>query len=427
MNTFSDVERYLDSLINYEVDTPLGSGRDAPKLEPVRAAVRGMGLSVALPNCLHIAGTVGKGSTAAFAQVLLSLRHRTLTFTSPHLISARERVQLDGRNLPDEAWCRGMTALRDAHAGGRTPKLTYFETIWLFYLWCARELGTTAHVIETGLGGSFDATNVIDYSTAVLTRVHFDHTHILGKTLTEIARDKSGIIKPGCRCVSVAQEPEALAQIEAAAGRAKAQLLLEDRDFTCTIAGEQVHHYKFGSRAIESLDNPLRGEFQRHNLGVALTAVLAIEPELHDDEIRAAIAGLHLPGRMQTVPRHPNLLLDVCHNPASFEELGIVLRREREYSKRVALLAMMKDKDARESLAGLAGVADELWITQAPTPRSAQPDDLVESAREIGFLARTIDRETAYRELLHLPLTSQGVVCGSFYLVGDFMRWLEHA
>lgn len=427
MNSFADVELYLDSLINYESVTPLGSGRDAPKLEPVRAAVRALDLPVRLPNCVHIAGTVGKGSTAAFAQTLLSVKHRTLSFTSPHLVSVRERVQLDGENLADEMWCEGMSVLRDAHAAGLIPKLTYFETVWIFYLWCAKKLGTAAHVVETGLGGSFDATNVLEETIAILTRIHFDHTHILGDTLEKIARDKSGIIKSGGRAISVTQEEEALRPIEQAASNAGIPLTLEMRNFDCTILGERLFHYASGARVVSHLAIPLSGEFQRHNLGAALAAVLPLQPGWIDEDIRTALSRVRLQARLQTLSQFHNLLLDVCHNPASFEELATYLRKAPKFSKRVALVAMMKDKDAQASLIALAGAVDELWITDAPTPRCADPNTLLEIARKIGYLAHTMEREAAYEKLKKLPATTQGIVCGSFYLVGDFLKQMQDA
>ncbi len=422
MKSFNEVSQYLNSLINYEVEFPLGGSRDRPKLEPVYTAARVLLLPLVLPKCIHIAGTVGKGSTAAMTQALLSIHHSVLSFTSPHLVSPKERVQLDGRDLPDELWCEGVAAIRDGMLNSGT-KLTYFETTFVFYLWCAKKLGTTAHVVETGLGGSFDATNVLERTTAVLTRVDLDHTHILGKTFGAIAKDKSGIIKDGTICFSVAQEVEAMLEVENAATAKQATLSIEEREFRCEQFRPQMFRF-IGDRKIDDISIPLAGDFQKHNLAVSIAAVLSLDDSLTDDEVRAALGGLRLKGRQQVLDKHPNVMIDVCHNPVSFVELATSLRANKRFSKRIALVAMMKDKDARESLRHFVGVVDELWVTDAPTPRTYSADALFETANELSLNARIVNRVQAYKEVLSLPHDVQGIVCGSFYLVGDFMS--EH-
>lgn len=419
MKSFKEVLEYLNSLINYEVEFPLGGSRDRPKLEPVYAAARVLGLPLTLPKCIHIAGTVGKGSTAAMSQALLSVHHRVLSFTSPHLVSPKERVRLDGLDIPDDVWCEGMSAIREGTAASGT-KLTYFETTFAFYLWCAKTLGSTAHVVETGLGGSFDATNVLEETTAVMTRIDLDHTHILGKTHTEIARDKSGIIKEHANCFCSEQSAEALIQIEMAATARRAKLLVEGREFCCTV-GESGEHSYSGSRSVNGIVIPLRGDFQRHNLAVSIAAVLSLDESLPDQSIRDALGRLKLQGRQQSLVSHPNIMIDVCHNPASFEELASSLKRESRFARRIALVAMMKDKDAKASLAHLRGIVDEVWVTTAPTPRTHSAESLLEFARQEGIKARVVERSAAYKELLELRTDTQAIVCGSFYLVGDFL------
>lgn len=423
MKSFNEVLEYLNSLINYEVEFPLGGSRDRPKLEPVYTAARVLDLPLSLPKCIHIAGTVGKGSTAAFSQALLSVHHSVLTFTSPHLVSPKERVQLDGQDLPDEVWSEGITAIRDGMKNSGT-KLTYFETTFVFYLWYAKKFGTTAHVVETGLGGSFDATNVLKRTTAVLTRIDLDHTHILGKTVGAIAKDKSGIIKEGMDCFTAAQEVEAILEVENAARTKHATLSIEEREFRCEAVQPQVIRF-IGKRTIENISIPLAGEFQKHNLAVALAAVLRLDETLSDEQIQITVASVTLRGRQQVLDKHPNVMIDVCHNPASFAELAHSLVNDNSFSKRIALVAMMKDKDARESLRHLVGVVDELWVTAAPTPRTFTADALLEIAQELGLNARNVERLQAYNDILALPHDVQGIVCGSFYLVGDFMS--EHA
>ncbi len=426
MRNLTDVERYLNSLINYEVAFPLGGSRDRPKLEPVYAAARRLELPLVLPKCLHIAGTVGKGSTAAFAQALLSLHHRVLSFTSPHLVSFTERVRLDGEDLPEELWCEGVDHIRHGIAGDQRIELTYFETVFVFYLWVSKRLGTSAHVVETGLGGSFDATNVLQQTTAVFTRIDFDHTEILGKTLQDIAQDKSGIIKPKSVAFTAEQQEDAVNMLLAKSLIEDSPLHIEGVDFH--IGGTSNRRLKFRSPEFSAeICLELDGEYQRHNFAVALASSRSLDSLLTEADIAVALSGLRLDARQQYLVKHPNVLVDTCHNPASFRELAVALGQDKRFLKTIALVAMMKDKDARTSLAELRGRIDELWITEAPTPRSLPAEQLAEIAREQGLPVRVVDRESAYSELLALPPNVRGVVCGSFYLAGDFLKVIRDA
>ncbi|MCB9366183.1 MAG: hypothetical protein H6506_03755 [Calditrichaeota bacterium] len=408
MNSLSEVEDFLNSLINYEVAFPLGGERDRPKLAQVLAAASRLDLPLVLPNCFHIAGTVGKGSTAAFAQALLSQHHSVLNFTSPHLVSFTERVQQNGADLPHELWCEGMQFLRTELSRDPEIRLTYFETMFAFYLWAAKKLGTTAHVVETGLGGSFDASNVLQNTTAIFTKIDFDHTEILGKTLSEIAKDKSGIIKSQALVFSVPQEDEAARELMLAAEKHSARL---------HIVGA----------APADLALPFEAEYQRENFGVALAAVSSVDRTLTKDDVRTAIKRISLEARQQYLPKHPNILVDTCHNPASFRELARALERPHQFERTIALVAMMKDKDARASLSELRNAVSELWLTEAPTPRTRSANELAEIARDLGFEPKIMKREVACQEFLNLSSDTRGVVCGSFYLAGDFLKSLRNA
>lgn len=426
MNSFTHVEDYLNSLINYELAMPLGGSRDRPKLAPVYVACERLCLPIVLPKCIHIAGTVGKGSTAAFVQALLSVRHDVLSFTSPHLVSPKERVQLNGDDLSEELWCEGIEFIRDGIA--RTPALdlTYFETTFIFFLWCAKKLGTTAHVVETGLGGSFDATNVLEKTTAILTKIHLDHTDILGKTITEIARDKCGIIKENGQCFAAEPSVDALPVIQEAAAKKHAVLFVEGRDFRALVGEGTAITFSRGEFEA-TLKLPVSGEFQRHNFAVAAAAAISCVSDLTASDMKRALGNVKLRARQQELPGYPNIMIDVCHNPASFDALADSLNHEQDFSRRVAVVAMMRDKDAHASLAHLLHVVDELWVTDAPTPRSRSRDELGGIARQMGFASRILERDQAYEELLALAPDTRGVICGSFYLVGDFVKKFRNA
>jgi dihydrofolate synthase/folylpolyglutamate synthase len=423
MRTLADVERHLNSLINYESTTPLGGTRGQPKLEPVLCAADRLQLPLELPRCAHIAGTVGKGSTASMLDAMLSRKFSTLTFTSPHLISVKERVKMNGELIPDEIWCEGFSEMVGELSTEPTIRLTYFEAVWMFYLWCAKRLKTQAHIVETGLGGSFDATNVLVNSVAVFTKIDLDHTHILGNTVEEIAKDKSGIIKQGCFAVSAEQAEDVLRVLGEKAAVMNARVFAEGREFAIDAAmsfsfpSEEIH--------VDHLSWPVRGKFQAHNAATAIAAALKIDSSLLEEEIRDGLMSVRIDARQQSVKGHPNLWVDVAHNEISFAALAESLSSDTLFKRRVALVAMLKDKDAESSLVKLRGVVDEALVTEALSPRSRSAENMLDCAKRAGLSARIVKREEGYVEMLRLPSNTRGVVCGSFYLAGDFLRWLQ--
>ena len=283
---FESVERHLNSLINYEHAYPLGGARDRPKLEPVLLAVERLGLAPALPNCVHIAGTKGKGSVVAFLEALLAPDESVLSFTSPHLVSVRERIRFGGRPLDDQVWQQGFARFVPSLASDPAIKLSYFESVFVFFLWVAREMGTSVHLMEAGLGGRFDATNVIENALAVLTSIDYDHTDVLGNTLTEIARDKSGIIKPGATAI-IGRQPEEAAKALAQAGDdAGAHLLWFGKDFGWEAETGGRLAYVEKNHQIAALRLAVEGAHQRDNAAVAIRVARALRPDFAAEAIR---------------------------------------------------------------------------------------------------------------------------------------------
>ncbi|MBU1637753.1 hypothetical protein KKC97_08830 [bacterium] len=426
--TFSDVEAYLNSLVNYEHAFPLGGIRDRPKLQPVLNAIERLGFNRALPNCVHIAGTVGKGSVAGYLEAVLSTAYQTLSFTSPHLISVKERVKLNGRELDDEIWCDGFSSIVSRLRTDPVIALSYFESVFIFYIWVSRELKCECHVVETGLGGRFDATNVLENSCAVLTRIDYDHTAILGKTLTEITKDKCGIIKPGSTVISAEQQEESIAVIERIAKEQNAHLIILNREFFSETRLSDEFEYRDVNHTIKRLSIKPHSDFQRENAAIALAAAYAVDPDLPRDSIRKALTEYTPPARQQLLPGMPPILLDTAHNPASFKVLAETLR-ERYNNRRIkAVIGMMKDKDARTSLEHLRGLVEGILVVSTGNPRSYAPKELVEIAKEAGIAARAYrENQYAYLDLHENKLITLGLVTGSFYVAGDYLKWRTDA
>jgi dihydrofolate synthase / folylpolyglutamate synthase len=424
---FSAVETYLNSLINYEKVLPLG-GRDFPKLDPTLAAIRRLDLPLRLPSCIHIAGTKGKGSAVSFLESLLAPEKPTLAFTSPHLLSIKERVRFNGQVLDDSLWQEGFADIASVLALEPTITLTYFESSFIFFLWAARKLGTQVHIVECGLGGRWDATNVLENATAVLTLVDYDHTHVLGSTLFEIARDKSGIIKRSSNVIVGRQPMEALTEIKAAAENAQAHAYCMNEDFRWLPERESGFRYEEGTFAISGLSLSLLGTHQRDNAAIALCAARRLAIPIADQAVRKRLFETHIPGRQQLLPGTPPVLLDVAHNAASFRTLADTLREHFATRHTLAVVGMMKDKNARACLESLRGLVQAICIVEMPNPRAMKQAELLAAARELGVNAIEMPTLESAFERLHQPTDHDfGVVAGSFYLAGDYLLWRQRA
>jgi len=425
---FDSLEKYLNSLINYEQAFPLGGARDRPKLVPTLNAVDRLGLPLALPNCVHIAGTKGKGSVVSYLECLLSDGHRVLSFSSPHLVTVKERVRLNGRLLDDEVWQKGFGVITGSLQTEPEIKLTYFEIVWVFYLWATIELASDVNVVEAGLGGKWDATNVLRDTLAVLTLVDYDHMEILGNTLTEIATDKSGIIKSHARVIIGRQPQEALDVYLARVTEEHATADVYGRDFDWD--AEEARHFRYEDHEgyVENLKSAMPGMHQRDNAAVAIRAARRLFPDLPAEGIRRAIAGCMIPGRQQLLTGKPDVLVDVAHNPVSFQALGRTLRELFAGRRILGVVGMMKDKDARGSLEALRGLVNDLLIVELPNPRSAKQAELRDVAESLGFHVECPATLEAAFEKLHAASDYKlGLVAGSFYLAGDYLKWRDRA
>ncbi|MBI5058537.1 hypothetical protein HZB60_02010 [candidate division KSB1 bacterium] len=420
-------EAYLNSLVNYEHTFPVGGNRGTPKLDPTFSACQRLQLPLDLPNAVHIAGTKGKGSVVLLLEQLLSPELTTLSCSSPHLVSVKERVRLNGNSLADDVWNEGIAEIREQLQREPAVTLTYFEMVWVFYLWVARKFHPQVHIVETGLGGSWDATNVLAKSLAVLTLVDYDHTDILGHTLTEIAADKSGIIKPDSTVVIGRQPAEAAAVYDRACRDRHARACWQGRQFTALprIGCHFDYADEFGE--IPNINLTSAAPHLRDNAVLAIRVARELRPNLPPDEIRGRLRNAVLPGRQQLLPGTPDVLLDVAHNPISFAALGDTLRRDHANRKIAAVVGMMKDKDALASLRPLVGVVEALRTVDLGTPRSLAAGQLAAIASELGIPARPLAQPEAFQWLHESSGAELGLVAGSFYLAGDYLMWRARA
>lgn len=358
---------------------------------------------------LHVAGTNGKGSVCAFADaVFRSAGHRPGLFTSPHLITYRERIRVAGREIPARRLNQGIRRLRDLVADWEMHP-TFFELTLALALEHFADTGAEPIILETGMGGRYDATNALDGTVSVITPVSFDHEAWLGDTLAKIAGEKAGIIKPWQPVVIAPQPPEARTVLLAAARE----------------AGAEVHEVE------EPCDWPLglQGGHQRWNAATALAALHLLEPELPGEVLRKGLAATRWPGRFQRVgSRH---LLDGAHNPAGMETLVRTWREVYGEARTDVVFGAVRGKDTAAMLRRLAGVSRRLFWVGVGSQRGLLAHELEALWREslaVEFPEVRTQECEGLEEALKLaqPVAKTPVlICGSLYLVGAALDRLK--
>ncbi|MET0344322.1 MAG: folylpolyglutamate synthase/dihydrofolate synthase family protein [Polyangiales bacterium] len=327
-----------------------------------------------------VAGTNGKGSVATMiASVLQQSGQRVGLFTSPHLHRFVERFRIAGRPVSEAALARKITLLRPFLEAAGTPPLTFFEACTLIAFELFREARCDVIVLEVGLGGRLDSTNVVTPRVAVITSVARDHTDRLGEKISQIAREKAGILKPGVAAVTGVRVPEARAVIRRRARTVGAPLAVIDHDFAAQPAARGFD-VRVGERVYPRLSVPLGGAFQADNLACAVAALDALSATLPIDA-RAVALGLsrvRWPGRLELLPGAPDVLCDAAHNPHAAEALAAHLRMlAPRYPRRVLLFGVMRDKEHARMLAILEPEVDACVFTSAATARAMPARELV--------------------------------------------------
>ena len=421
-----DAVAWLDSHVDFESTMP--RRRSLPTLDRMQALTALLGEPQdALPS-IHITGTNGKGSTSAMATSLLMAKGLTVgTYTSPNLHAVAERLAhnaepIDDRSLTDVL---GELALLEALL---PEKPTRFELLTAAALsWFSTE-AVDAMVVEVGLGGTWDCTNVVHGDVAVLTNVSFDHTDVLGPTLEGIASDKAGIIEPGSRVVVGEMDPELAAIITRRAEEVGASSIwVAGRDFGCesnrlAVGGRVVTLWTPGGR-YEDVLVPLHGAHQGRNASVALAAVEAFFGDpLAPEIVEEGLAAVRVPGRLEVLGRRPLLLVDGAHNAAGMAALADALAEEFAVDgTSVAVVGMLSGRDPSAMLAPLAPIGVATIIACEPdSPRAMPVAAVSEAGRALGLsVYEEPDVSNALRVARGM-VDADGlvVVAGSLYVVG---------
>jgi dihydrofolate synthase / folylpolyglutamate synthase len=391
-----------------------------PTLDRIAAVVDLMDHPQRSYPVVHITGTNGKTSTTRMIERLLrEFGLRTGRFTSPHLHDIRERIAFDGEPISPERFIAAYDEVlpylatvdaRSAAAG--QPALSYFEVLVAMAYAAFADAPVDVAVIEVGLGGEWDATNVADGQVAVVTPIALDHERFLGSSTVEIATEKAGIIKPGKFAVIAQQEVDVAAVLLEKAASVGATVAREGLEFgvlsrEVAVGGQQINLRGLAGD-YEELFLPLHGAHQAGNAACALVAVEAFlgagEQTLSYERVVAGFADLTSPGRLEVVRRSPTVLVDAAHNPAGAQALVDAVDEAFGFQRLVGVVAVLADKDARGMLEILEPILNEVVVTRTTSARALDPEDLGSVAAQV-FGAERVHVAAALPDALDLAVT----------------------
>lgn len=381
-------------------------------------------------KCIHIAGTNGKGTLAAMtSSILTHAGYKTGMTISPYVLSFRERFQIDGKMISPRTLASLTACVLDAAAaveaeGGEGP--VEFEAVTaIAFLWFAREKCDFV-VLETGLGGRYDATNVIPSPlVAAITRIGLDHTEILGQTLPEIAAEKAGIIKEGCAVVCYPDQPEeAMGPLLTAAAEAHTSLTVPDPEDLQFLKCRPLENYiDYGGYRVML---PFPGKHQANHAAMAVEIALILWREygyeIPDDAIEAGLREASMPARIEVLRRHPLLVLDGCHNPDGTAALAATLAEAGYDGNLVGVIGFLKDKNCEKMLENLSPCFDKVFTVAPDSPRAMTAEELEQAAKfhmdaeAAGSVSDGIKQAVVWADENNLAGV---VICGSLYLAAE--------
>lgn len=382
-------------------------------------------------RCIHVAGTNGKGSVASFlASILKTAGFKVGLYTSPHLVKFNERICINNRQISDEDVVGAYRAVTDARGKDREPTFFEYTTAMALY-----EFGRKAvdwAVIETGMGGRLDATNVLQPVVSIVTNVSLEHQNYLGKTLADIAGEKAGIIKPNTPAVTAVSQPSAIAVMENRAAELAAPLYRYKKDFKTRRTSGGAFSYSGLDHVWQGITTSLTGGYQVENAALALSAcelLIRNGISLSFADIQTGLHNTRWPGRLEVVAEHPKIILDGAHNLNASKELGKYLRTELKGRKITLIIGILEDKPYTAILENLLPACSRVILTSPRIDRALPVDilypvaaSLIKEVHKIPDVTRAITFAT---ENAH----PDEVICvaGSLYVVGEAKAFLARS
>jgi dihydrofolate synthase/folylpolyglutamate synthase len=389
-------------------------------------------------RCVHVTGTKGKGSTAAMiASILDQAGYRVGLYTSPHLLSFTERIQVNGKPITEEYWARLTELLKPeveaVNEEGAFGELTTFEIYTAMAFTCFRDVKADYQVVEVGLGGRLDATNVVRPEVCTITSISYDHTDVLGDTLTKIAGEKAGIIKSGATVVSSPQSPEAMAVIERVCRERGVRLIKVGSDVTWQTGtfdtGGQTFFLK-GMNQDYFIKIPLLGEHQLENAALAVAVVEALGSTGAMMPAEAIVKGLervNWPGRLQVLRREPPVIVDGAHNVHSIRKLGEALKRHFSFDRLFLILGFGGDKDIPGMVAEAVKITGDVILVSSHHPRAVKAAVLAEEFRRWGVMPQVVASVPEAVTLALAGANPADLICaaGSVFVIAEVMEYLK--
>jgi len=368
-----------------------------------------------------IAGTNGKGSTAAMtASILHSAGYKVGLYTSPHLIEVRERIVISGKKITKKEFSKTIEDVKNK----LKQQVTYFEFLTaVAFLYFQRQHVDIA-VLEVGLGGRLDATNVCKPIVSVITNIGLDHTAYLGDSLTAIAHEKAGIIKHKGVCVTAAKQKQVLKVLKSVCLDRRSKLYCLGCDIRIKSQKDGLLTYRSLQRNLKNLPIPLKGNHQRSNAALALAAVELCGKngfQIDDESISRGLANTHWEARLEILQNNPFFLLDGAHNPAGIRALCQTLKRDYSYRRLIFIFGALADKDYRKMLRIIASLSPKIILTQLKAGRAVPVDDMAKVLSKMRYpviITENVGKAIERAQALAYP---KDLICaaGSLYLAGE--------
>jgi dihydrofolate synthase / folylpolyglutamate synthase len=419
---------YLYSFVDYSLKHSSELAKAEFNLDRMFALMDLLGNPQSKYPILHVAGTKGKGSVSALcASALQAAGYRVGLYTSPHLLDYAERIQVDGEPISHQLMVELVEEIQPAVAS--IPKLTTFEiTTALGFLAFAKQ-NVDAAVIEVGLGGRLDATNIVTPKVSVITSLSYDHMAVLGDTLAKIAGEKAGIIKPGIPVVSSPQKEEALEVLERIANEKGCRFILVGRDvkferLTSSLDGQSLRIKDFENSA-DNFQLPLLGEHQVQNAATAFTALKLSGIEISDAAIQQGFSRVKWHARFEVVRREPAVVFDSAHNQDSFAKLRQTLDEYFPGKQVYLIFGASEDKNIPGMFEEMKSKIRKLIVTRANHPRALKPEEIIRLSDAAGLESEAVvPVESAFRHALELSEKDGSIVlsAGSMFVTAEVMQ-----
>ena len=437
VNSYAKALRYIASLSDYERLRIVRYNSQNFDLDRMRTLLKKLGNPQEHFRSIHVAGTKGKGSTCAMiAAMLQASGYKTGLYTSPHLVDIRERMQIDGHMIPQSEFAR-LVKLIEPIASKMKPAPTAFDVLTAIAFKYFAEQKVELAVIETGLGGRLDSTNVIKPEVTAITSISKDHMAQLGNTVEKIAEEKAGIFKHGIPAITAQQEPGVEAVLKRVADKVGAPFDVTGKTIEFSYRFESSRMLGPHNRVclttanskFEHLAVPLVGEHQAINCGLALSVIDKLKTRgiaINDTRAMEGLAKVTIPGRMEMVSQTPRVIVDGAHNAASLDAMMKAIGQHIPYDSMVVIFGCCADKDVAGMLERITSGADKVIFTKVDNIRSSDPEELaaryVELYGKMAQVANTLEDALA---IANRAVSKEDLICitGSFYLVGEAKKY----